>query len=262
MSRWYRAYAGTVTDDKLAEAALVAGCSRSVVIATWHAILESCATTQGKGEFQTTARRVAAILAEPLEMMERIFSLLNDIGLISGNVVCAWTKRQFESDSSTERSRRYRASRRNDDATLQQQHAASPSVCVSVSEDIESLEEEVEPNPRAREPSRYDEIQDAISSAAGEMPCAASSDIAPIVRLVDQGWSLEGHILPGIRELSRAGKRAGTWLYVANTLVGKAADARAGPPPAAKQETASDRFARTLKARKNGDSRSDTREVH
>jgi len=93
MSRWYRAYAGTVTDDKLAEAALVAGCSRSVVIATWHAILESCATTQGKGEFQTTARRVAAILAEPLEMMERIFSLLNDIGLISGNVVCAWAEK-------------------------------------------------------------------------------------------------------------------------------------------------------------------------
>jgi len=143
------------------------------------------------------------------------------------------------------------------------QTACTRDVGVVVRENkIESLEEEVEPNPRAREPSRYDEIQDAISSAAGEMPCAASSDIAPIVRLVDQGWSLEGHILPGIRELSRAGKRAGTWLYVANTLVGKAADARAGPPPAAKQETASDRFARTLKARKNGDSRSDTREVH
>jgi hypothetical protein len=45
MTRWYRAYAGTIKDDKLAEAAVVAGCSRSVVIATWHAILESAAET-------------------------------------------------------------------------------------------------------------------------------------------------------------------------------------------------------------------------
>ena len=32
MSRWYRAYEGTVTDAKLGEAALIAECSRSVAI--------------------------------------------------------------------------------------------------------------------------------------------------------------------------------------------------------------------------------------
>ena len=36
MSRWYRAYEGTVTDAKLGEVALVAECSRAVVIAAWH----------------------------------------------------------------------------------------------------------------------------------------------------------------------------------------------------------------------------------
>ncbi len=41
MSRWYRAYAGTVKDDKLAEVSVIASCSRSVSIAVWHAILES-----------------------------------------------------------------------------------------------------------------------------------------------------------------------------------------------------------------------------
>jgi hypothetical protein len=64
MTRWYRAYEGTVTDPKLGEVALVAGCSRSVAIATWHAILEDCAAVNDSGRFETTPRRVAVILGE------------------------------------------------------------------------------------------------------------------------------------------------------------------------------------------------------
>jgi hypothetical protein len=43
VSRWYRAYEGTVTDAKLGEAALIAEVSRSVSIAAWHCLLESAA---------------------------------------------------------------------------------------------------------------------------------------------------------------------------------------------------------------------------
>jgi hypothetical protein len=126
MSRWYRAYAGTIKDDKLAEAAVVAGCSRSVVIATWHAILESAAETAGGGRFDTTSRRVAAALGEPASVIEAVFSAMQEIGLVSGSEIPAWKRRQYESDNSTERSRRHREATRNGNATLQGRCATPP----------------------------------------------------------------------------------------------------------------------------------------
>lgn len=126
MNRWYRAYEGTVTDAKLAEVALVAGCSRSVAIAAWHAILESAATCNAGGCFDTTPRRVAAILCEPLAVIEAIFAEFVTLGMVADGCVAAWKHRQYESDSSTERSRAYRERKRNGDATLQQRHVTPP----------------------------------------------------------------------------------------------------------------------------------------
>lgn len=133
MSRWYRAYAGTVKDDKLAEAAIVAGCSRSVAIAVWHALLESAAETGDGGRFETTPRRVAAILGEPAASIEAAFAAMAEIGMIEAGAIAAWKRRQFESDSSTERSRKHREAKRNaasdqcnGDATLQGRFATPP----------------------------------------------------------------------------------------------------------------------------------------
>lgn len=126
MSRWYRAYEGTVSDPKLGEVALIAGTTRSVVIATWHAILENCASLNDGGRFDISPRRVAAALVEAADLIERVFSGLEEVGLTEGNTVKAWAKRQFESDSSTERSRKHRNNKRNSDATLQQPDATPP----------------------------------------------------------------------------------------------------------------------------------------
>lgn len=126
MSRWYRAYEGTVSDPKLGEVALIAGTSRSVVIAAWHAILENCASLNEGGGFDISPRRVAAALVEATDLIERVFSGLEEVGLTAGNTVKAWAKRQFESDSSTERSRKHRNNKRNGDATLQQPDATPP----------------------------------------------------------------------------------------------------------------------------------------
>ena len=38
---WYRAWVGLVSDPKIGEAALIADVSVSLVIAVWHALLES-----------------------------------------------------------------------------------------------------------------------------------------------------------------------------------------------------------------------------
>jgi hypothetical protein len=116
-NRWYRAYAGTVKDDKLAEASVIAGCSRSIAIAVWHSILESAAETEGGGRFETTPRRVAAALSEPVDAIKSVFDAMSEIGMIEDGSVSAWKRRQYEGDTSTERSRRLRERRRNDVAT-------------------------------------------------------------------------------------------------------------------------------------------------
>lgn len=124
MTRWYRAYEGTVTDEKLAEVSIIAGCSRSVVIASWHAILENAASVNDAGKIETGPRRVAAALCEPVKILEAVFAGLEEVGMLSDCCVIAWQRRQFESDSSTERSRRHRQQKQNADATLHDATAA------------------------------------------------------------------------------------------------------------------------------------------
>lgn len=112
MSCWYRTHVGLVTDAKLTEAAIVAECSRPVAIATWHAILESCAAVNDGGRFDTTPRRVAAILGEPIAEIEAVFAAFADLGMVEGARATEWTTRQCRSDLSTERSRKHRARKR------------------------------------------------------------------------------------------------------------------------------------------------------
>lgn len=119
MTRWYRAYEGTVTDEKLAEVSIIAGCSRSVVIASWHAILENATSVNDNGNIETGPRRVAAALCEPVAIMEKVFSGLEEVGMLLNGGVTAWKRRQFESDSSTGRSRKHRQQQCNGDETLQ-----------------------------------------------------------------------------------------------------------------------------------------------
>lgn len=133
MSRWYRAYEGTVTDAKLGEAALIAECSRSVAIAAWHCILESCASAQAGGSYETNPRRVAVILGESAETVSAVFAAFTELGMLADGAVTAWKHRQYESDTSTERSRKHRERKKavapdecNGDATLQGRRATPP----------------------------------------------------------------------------------------------------------------------------------------
>jgi len=113
MTRWYRAYEGTVTDAKLAEAAMVAEVSRAVSIAAWHCLLESAAKVNNCGSYETSPRRVSVVLFEPSAAVERLFAAYEELGLIGDGVVLSWKRRQFEGDDSAERMRRYRERRKN-----------------------------------------------------------------------------------------------------------------------------------------------------
>lgn len=118
MSRWYRAYEGTVTDAKLGEAALIAECSRSVAIAAWHCLLESAASRNNCGTFDATPRRVAVILCEPPAKIELLFAAFDELGLIGQGAVKSWSRRQFQSDDSKERVRKHRAKKRRETANV------------------------------------------------------------------------------------------------------------------------------------------------
>ena len=139
MSRWYRAYSGIVKDDKLAEIAVMGACSRAVAIATWHAILESAADMQDGGRFDTTPRRVAAVLGEPALVVEQVFAAMRELGMIGDNRVNAWKRRQYESDNSTERSRKHRDAKRNGDATLQGRCATPPDTETEITSEVQEL---------------------------------------------------------------------------------------------------------------------------
>ena len=116
MSRWYRAYEGTVTDAKLAEAALVAEVSRSVAIAAWHCLLESAACKNNCGSYETNPRRVALILCEPVDRISALFAAFDEVGVTDEGAIAKWKSRQHESDNSAERTRKWREKKRQESA--------------------------------------------------------------------------------------------------------------------------------------------------
>lgn len=152
MARWYRAYEGTVSDPKLGEAALIAETSRSVAVAAWHAILESAAATNEAGRFDTSARRLAAALGEPVALMAKVMEAFDEIGLTRDGYVAAWSARQFESDTSTERSRKHRQRSRNVAPTLRDGDASPPET--DTEEDTSPSEAKASPGEDAPSASR------------------------------------------------------------------------------------------------------------
>ena len=82
--------------------------SRSVVIAAWHCLLEDAAGCQAGGSFRIDAEGIAAVLIEQPEVIDKVMKAFADVALIVDGIIDKWSKRQYESDSSTERSRKFR----------------------------------------------------------------------------------------------------------------------------------------------------------
>lgn len=170
MSRWYRAYAGTVTDAKLAEAALIAEVSRSVSIAAWHCLLESAAERNNCGSYDATARRVSVILCEPPSAIEKLLAAFDELGLIGSGAVRAWKKRQFQSDDSKERVRRHRDKKRQEtaDVTACNGDVTSPyTETETEAEKIGSTKEVDSSAEPTEEPLSAEEVVEAWNDTAG-----------------------------------------------------------------------------------------------
>lgn len=230
MSRWYRAYAGTVKDDKLAEVSVIAGCSRSVSIAVWHAILESAAETDDGGRFETTPRRVAAALCEPLASIQTVFEAMTEIAMIGGDAVKAWKARQYESDKSTERSRKHRETKRNGDATLQGRCATPPEA--ETDTDSETKEDPASAASSASAPVL--DLEDAERRCGEASGSHRLGSFAPIAELLHRQADLELDVLPVIRSRPASSGKVSSWRYYVPIIA--EAMLKRQPAPASKSQ--------------------------
>ncbi len=108
MSRWFRHYAGMMRDEKLVRAAIKSGQPIERVVWVWGAILESAAEIDDNGRYEIDNAEMAWFLRVDERDLVSIQSALEALGRVSGGNVARWGDRQFLSDRSAERQRRYR----------------------------------------------------------------------------------------------------------------------------------------------------------
>lgn len=108
MTRWFRHYAGLCRDDKLVRVALKSKQSVERVVWVWAAILESASEIDDHGRFDFDVGEAAYFLRADEADISAICSSLECLGRISAGAVAKWDDRQFVSDRSAERQKRYR----------------------------------------------------------------------------------------------------------------------------------------------------------
>jgi hypothetical protein len=108
MSRWFRHYAGMMRDEKLVRVAVKAGQSVERVIWIWGALLESASEVNDGGRYDFDADEAAYFLRCDATDIRAVTAVLEAMGHLHEGSVVKWGDRQFDSDSSRERQKRYR----------------------------------------------------------------------------------------------------------------------------------------------------------
>lgn len=108
MSRWFRHYAGMMRDDKLVRVAIRSKQTVERVVWVWGAILESAAEIDEDGRYDFDTAEAAYFLRADEGDLVAILDALSEQGRISQDRVVKWGDRQFTSDRSADRQRRYR----------------------------------------------------------------------------------------------------------------------------------------------------------
>ena len=112
MSRWFRHYAGMARDDKLVRVAIRSQQTIERVVWVWAAILESAAEIDDGGRYDFDIPEAAYFLRADEADVARIVTELEALDRVRDNSVVRWGDRQFQSDRSAERQKRYRDRRR------------------------------------------------------------------------------------------------------------------------------------------------------
>lgn len=118
---WFRLYFRTVDDDKLR---LLAFEDR------WHFIALCCLKGEGlldEPESDIRSRRIAVRLGVQLRELEEIARRLREVGLVDEELQpLAWDELQFKSDTSTERTRKYRKKQEKQASKSRERHSDVP----------------------------------------------------------------------------------------------------------------------------------------
>lgn len=112
---WYRAYHGMPYDPKLQVIAKRTGQPMAVVVAVWVCILDAASQHDPRGVIEVDAEEIAVVQGLEMDVVVAILKSFHDKKMLDENDhLTAWDKRQHT--SSTERSRKSRATKK-DDAT-------------------------------------------------------------------------------------------------------------------------------------------------
>ena len=115
MSRWFRHYAGLTADPKFGGIARRGKTTKERVVFVWCCLLESAAEVNDGGRFGIDADSIADLLSCDTADVEAIIAQMRASGLVDGDKLVKWADRQFESDTSASRTRRYREKKRHGD---------------------------------------------------------------------------------------------------------------------------------------------------
>src|ERR1035437_4506737 len=107
MTRWYRHYAGLSRDEKLVRVAIKSKQTIERVVWVWGAILESAAEVNDNGRYDFDIGEASYFLRSDENDVGGIVDALENLGRIHEGYVIHWSDRQFQSDTSAERQKRY-----------------------------------------------------------------------------------------------------------------------------------------------------------
>lgn len=156
---WFRWHHGSVTDPKFQLVARRSGASLPDVLAVWAYILERASASDARGEFgELDCEALDCLFGFP-EAETRTANIIAEMGLrglVEGEAVCSWDKRQpkreREDDSGTERSRKHREQHKKPGNTTSgdatpcnaTQHHATPSNAIDAQKTPREEERRVE----------------------------------------------------------------------------------------------------------------------
>jgi hypothetical protein len=240
MSRWYRAYAGMVRDEKLVRVAVRTKQPVERVVWVWGAILESAAEIDDAGRYEFDAAEAAYFLRADEADICAIETGLADAGRVAGGGVVKWGDRQFQSDRSAKRQKRYRDNKRQNENSGSDDESEAPVVTVTAasrhgdSPDNIDIEQNVDEVGRARD---FAGELNALRSAAGDClnPTApALEHLAEVSRWLAGGADFKLDVLPTIAAVGKSAKRrsVNSWAYFTQAIA-DARERRSAPMPAA-----------------------------
>lgn len=158
---WFRMYGELLQDRKIARVARLTGQERMAVIGAWAGILCLASDSPARGMLLLapgvpyTVEDLAEEIGTERETMAALVKVFIELDMLCAEedllIVSHWADRQFESDSSTERSRRHRAQQQecNGDATLQDRCGNAPEAEAEADTDTEAEAEQKAAAPAA-----------------------------------------------------------------------------------------------------------------